>query len=165
MSKYFYRIFFLPLLLSVTSGFAQFCFDVPKENFYSGKPTIISNIRFEFNKPTLDTTSFACLHQLVDFLKQHDSLKINVRVHTDTRSAETQAKYSWKVTESRAKSIVDYLQQGIQPERLKCTGMGNTEPLIPDSNIVHLKSPEEIERAHATNRRCDFIISCTNFKN
>ena len=156
--KHFLLLLYLFLYVHVTN--AQNCFHVTDAAYTSGQPVIISKITFVFNKPEPDSSSFDCLDELVDFLKTHDSINIQVRVHSDSRSAEAMQKYGWKVTEARARAVADYLvNKGINANRVSHTGMGDSEPIIPSSIIQNLITLEEIERAHATNRRCDFKIT------
>ena len=98
--------------------------------------------------------------------------------HTDRVGSDA---YNNRLSESRAKSVVDYLiSAGIQPERLKWKGYGKSHPkkvtkrvarLYPqfkegqilNEEFVNSLSEEERDVADQINRRTEFKVTSTDF--
>ncbi len=90
----------------------------------------------------LNRTAKMVLNDLVSYLQKYEDVKLRVVGHT---SAEGTASYNQKLSENRAKSVVDYLVNcGIESSRLSYEGKGSSEQIDPDK-------PE-------LNRRTEFII-------
>jgi len=118
--------------------------------------TALKNVFFDLDKATLRQESFVELNKLVDFLKQHERLKIEIGGHTDTRG---DAQRNLALSDSRAKSVVDYLvSKGIARERLTSKGYGETLPLFSDEKIASFATEKEKEAAHQENRRTEYKI-------
>lgn len=104
------------------------------------------NVLFEKSKPIMLPESYAELDNLVAMLKRFPNKKVMVEGHTDNVG---DAALNLKLSEERAKAVVDYLiQKGISGSRLTFQGFGGTRPF----------SNEETAEAHARNRRVAFII-------
>ncbi|GAB4205736.1 MAG: OmpA family protein [Bacteroidia bacterium] len=117
----------------------------------------IEGIEYDFNKATLRPKSKEILDKIVDLLTLNDNISIEINAHTDSRGSD---KYNLKLSQERAQSCVDYLiSKGISKSRLRANGLGETQPLIPESEINKLvpKSPEW-EAAHQKNRRTTFRV-------
>lgn len=107
---------------------------------------IPKNVLFEKSKPVMLPESYAELDNLVAMLKRFPNKKVMVEGHTDNVG---DAALNLKLSEERAKAVVDYLvQKGISGSRLTFQGFGGTRPF----------SNEETAEAHARNRRVAFII-------
>lgn len=90
--------------------------------------------------------SYVELDNLVAMLKRFPNKKILVEGHTDNVG---DAALNLKLSEERAKTVVDYLvQKGISSSRLTYQGFGGTRPI----------TNEDTAEAHAKNRRVAFII-------
>lgn len=101
---------------------------------------------FGFNEAELNDEAKYFLDDLVKLLESNDQLSLEVIGHTDNIGTNQANK---KVSLSRAASVVDYLtEQGVNPKRLKMTGKGATEPLVPN----------DTEANRSKNRRVEFII-------
>jgi len=73
-------------------------------------------------------------------------MTIEVRGHTDAKGSDS---YNLRLSENRAKSVVDYLvSKGVNPKRLKYKGYGKSIPI--DTN--------ETEEGRSKNRRVEFKI-------
>ena len=73
-------------------------------------------------------------------------MQIEISGHTDDKGSDT---YNQKLSENRAKSVVDYLtEKGIKKERLEFKGYGESQPI----------SSNETEEGQQLNRRIEFKI-------
>lgn len=100
------------------------------------------------------------LDSLTAFLLIHPELKVEIRVHTDSRGNDS---YNLKLSEFRAKTLCSYLiSKGIFPEQLIPKGMGETLLQYSDEKINSMISNEEKELAHQKNRRMEIKIDSLN---
>ncbi len=114
-------------------------------------PLVIKNIFYDFDKATLRPESFPALDSLYDVLQSNPSIVVEIRSHTDSKGNDD---YNMKLSQNRAQSVVNYLtKKGISLDRLKATGMGETEPIAP--NEINGKDNPE---GRQLNRRTDFKI-------
>lgn len=121
-----------------------------------GSVIVLRNIFFDLNKYSLRDESQNELDRLIKMLNDNLKLKIEISGHTDTRGS---ASYNKKLSENRAKSVVDYLvDKGIDTERLEYKGYGQEQPIRTDAEIKKLKSKRAIEDAHQENRRTEFKV-------
>jgi outer membrane protein OmpA-like peptidoglycan-associated protein len=73
-------------------------------------------------------------------------MRIEISGHTDNKGS---AQYNQTLSESRSKSVVDYLiSKGIAKERLEYKGYGLTQPMASNDN----------EEGRQLNRRTEFKI-------
>lgn len=87
----------------------------------------IDNIYFDFDKATIRSESYAILDNLVNFLKENASARIELSAHTDAAGND---KYNLKLSDGRARSCFDYLvSKGIDPSRMVPKGYGETRLL------------------------------------
>lgn len=116
------------------------------KNIDEGASIILDNIFFEFNKTTLLPSSYPELDKVVAFMKESGVSLIEISGHTD---AEGSDEYNKKLSEGRAKSVVEYLvSQGIDAARLRAVGYGESRPI--DTNTT--------EPGRAQNRRVEFAL-------
>jgi outer membrane protein OmpA-like peptidoglycan-associated protein len=86
------------------------------------------------------------LQNLLGIMNQVPKLKIEISGHTDSKGS---AEYNKKLSERRAKAVVDYLiAKGVAPERLTFKGFGMERPLVSNDD----------EEGRALNRRTEFLI-------
>lgn len=106
----------------------------------------LKNIYFDFDKTTLKKESFVELNKVVDFLKQNESVEIEISGHTDSKGSDD---YNLNLSQGRSQSVVDYLiSQGIDSFRLTAHGYGETKPI--DTN--------DTDDGRANNRRVEFTV-------
>ncbi len=111
-----------------------------------GAKMILKNIFFEFGKSTLKPESFIQLDNVVLLMKTTPGLRIEISGHTDNVGS---AKANQKLSEDRAKAVVDYLvSRGIELARLEFKGYGFTQPVASNS------TPD----GRSQNRRVEFKI-------
>lgn len=137
------------------------------------KPQVVENIFFDFDKAELRPESQEALDAMAELLKEYPDVRIEFGAHTDRKGGED---YNQKLSERRAKSVVDYLiEAGIDPERLEYKGYGKSTPKIVSKRInkvfpqfeeetvlteefVNELSPEDQEVADQINRRIEFKV-------
>jgi outer membrane protein OmpA-like peptidoglycan-associated protein len=117
----------------------------PKE--LRGKKTVVlQNVLFETNKTNLLKESFEPLDKLLEQLQTNKTMKIEIRGHTDNEGDE---KLNQKLSEERAKTIVDYLvSKKIDKSRLSFKGFGSKQPI----------ASNDTEEGRQKNRRVEFVI-------
>jgi len=111
-----------------------------------GKRIRLDNLFFEFDKATLTAESGPELEKLVDLLTDYPLMRIHITGHTDDQGSD---EYNRKLSEARAKAVVDHLvEEGIDRERLSSEGLGEAEPVAPNTT----------EEGRALNRRVEFEV-------
>jgi outer membrane protein OmpA-like peptidoglycan-associated protein len=112
-----------------------------------GAKVVMKSIFFETGKATLKQASFQQLDNVIGFMKDNPTLKLEISGHTDNVGSV----YSnTKLSEARAKAVVDYMvKQGIEKTRLTFKGYGPTQPVAPNTT----------KDGKAKNRRVEFKIT------
>jgi outer membrane protein OmpA-like peptidoglycan-associated protein len=111
-----------------------------------GVKVILKNIFFEFGKSTLKPESYGELNHVVKFLQNNETLRLELSGHTDNIGTY---KYNKKLSEDRAKAVVDYLvKKGISQNRLTYKGYAYDQPIAPNTT----------EKGRAQNRRVEFKV-------
>jgi len=112
----------------------------------------LDNIYYDFDEATLRPESLSSLDKLLRMLYDNPQLEIELSSHTDSRGSK---RYNQKLSERRAKSVVDYLiSKGITPQRVKPVGYGELVPIAPNENPDGSDNPE----GRQLNRRTEFKI-------
>ena len=102
---------------------------------------------FDFDKAVLRPDHYAELNEVVSVMKANPNLRVEADGHTCDLGRE---KYNQKLSERRAKAVVDYLvNNGIDPQRLSWKGFGETQPAYPNTS----------EENRAKNRRVELTPS------
>ncbi len=111
-----------------------------------GKKVVLNNILFETGKSVLTPGSYVELDRLLNIMKENAQMKIEISGHTDKTGTEP---LNFKLSEARAKSVVDYLiQKGIDRSRMEYRGYGSLQPISDNSTVA----------GRAKNRRVEFKI-------
>jgi outer membrane protein OmpA-like peptidoglycan-associated protein/Tol biopolymer transport system component len=112
-----------------------------------GATVQIKHIYFDLGKATLKPESNAELDRLVELLKEHDHLVIEIGGHTDNKG---NSYLNQKLSGERALAVKNYLINvgKISEKRLQSKGYGYSKPV----------SPNDTEANRAKNRRVEFII-------
>jgi outer membrane protein OmpA-like peptidoglycan-associated protein/tetratricopeptide (TPR) repeat protein len=117
-----------------------------------GKIFNINKIYFAFDKFDIRSDVELDLAIIIYVMKQHPTMKIDVRAHTDSRQS---FQYNKALSEKRAKSTIKWLvKHGIDSSRLTGTGYGETQLANKCADGV-----ECTEAEHKVNRRSEFIIT------
>lgn len=112
-----------------------------------GREIFLYDIYYNFDSAKLLPDSKAALDRIILLLQSNPSLKLEFGSHTDSRGTH---EYNDKLSEERAKSVVDYLvNSGINRTRLSWKGYGKRHPLI---------AKPATEGEHRMNRRTSFKI-------
>jgi outer membrane protein OmpA-like peptidoglycan-associated protein len=112
-----------------------------------GKSYVLEYVYFDFDKSNLLPGSHHELDKLVNFMKLHPSLHVLITGHTDNFGGET---YNLNLSESRAKSVADYLKaNGINEQRIDHNGVGSSYPI--DDN--------DTKEGRERNRRVEFMLT------
>jgi outer membrane protein OmpA-like peptidoglycan-associated protein len=109
---------------------------------------IINRVYYELNSATLSSDSKEQLDQLSSILNLNPALTVELNAHTDSRG---KSEYNYKLSESRAQSIVQYLvSKGIRKDRLSVKAWGETSLVNECTDQVVCEEGE-----HAVNRRTE----------
>ncbi|KJD32438.1 membrane protein [Tamlana nanhaiensis] len=111
----------------------------------------LEEIYFDFDKWDIREDAAQVLNVLVDIMKKYPTMEIEVSAHTDVRGPD---EYNLNLSKRRAASTLEYLvSQGIERNRLKSIGYGETQPL---NKCV--KEGICTDDEYDENRRCEFTI-------
>lgn len=140
----------------------------------------VENIEYDFNKANLREESTVSLDYLVELLRVNANITIELRANTDFRGSYED---NLLLSQNRARSVVSYLvDHGINQERLIPKGMGETSPVtvskkislkypflkegdvLSETFINNLSSAQDKEICHQLNRRTEFAVLRTDFK-
>ncbi len=112
-----------------------------------GAKVVMKNIFFETGKNTMKQESFQQLNNVIEFMKDNNTLKLEISGHTDNVGSLSA---NLKLSEMRAKSVVDYMiKGGIDKSRLTYKGYGPNQPVAPNNTPA----------GKAQNRRVEFKIT------
>jgi peptidoglycan-associated lipoprotein len=144
------------------------------------QPINVDNIFYEFSKWDLLPESIAALDTLVSLLKLNPTVAIELMSHTDCRGNDAD---NVVLSQKRAQSVVDYLiSKGIQQGRLTAKGYGKDIPKTVDNKVLklhpflkkgqelacqfieRLKKEEEREICHQLNRRTEFKVTSSEYR-
>ncbi len=117
-----------------------------------GVKKIITNpIHFDFDAYKIVREAAIELDKVVDIMKKHPTIKIELTSHTDSRGPD---KYNMILSKNRAKSSKNYLvRHGISADRITSVGYGETKPVNHCTNGVKCTNEE-----YLLNRRTEFIV-------
>jgi len=111
-----------------------------------GTKVVLENIYFETSKATLKPDSYEQLNQVIKFLENNETIRLEISGHTDNTGS---LKINTKLSEERAKAVVDYfVAQGISASRLESKGYAFTQPI----------APNDTEAGREQNRRVEFKV-------
>jgi len=117
-----------------------------------GKPIILKDIYYDFDKATLRPQSYIVLDTIVSIMQDNTNIIIEMSAHTDSKGKD---EYNMKLSQKRAQSCVDYLiSKGISSERMIAKGYGETRPIAPNTMPNGKDNPE----GRQLNRRTEFKV-------
>lgn len=120
--------------------------DLTRQILEPGKPILLKNIYFEFDKDELMPRSYVELNKLLTIMQENPNMVIEIIGHTDDIGDDDYNKY---LSRCRAKSVVTFLLESkILPARLRYKGAGEKEPVVPNNT----------EEGRAKNRRVEFAV-------
>ncbi|HEY5960745.1 MAG TPA: OmpA family protein [Polyangiaceae bacterium] len=111
------------------------------------KIEIDEKVQFEHDKAVILPVSFGLLDEVTKVMKENPQItKVLVEGHA---SVEGDAAHNLKLSDDRAKSVMNYLvQHGIDKSRLTSKGFGTTQPI----------ADNKTEEGREKNRRVEFTI-------
>jgi OmpA-OmpF porin, OOP family len=111
------------------------------------------NIEFDYDKAVLKPEYFDKLDVIVKVLQRDPGATARVEGHADKRKT-SDYQYNVKLSERRAKAVVDYLVEvgGIERVRLTYKGYGFTRPVVPNDTEENMQK----------NRRTEIYIRGSN---
>lgn len=116
-----------------------------------GKPIVLKNIFYDFDKWNIRPDAEPELDNLVQILQDNPEIYIELSSHTDCRGKAT---YNQKLSQKRAESAVNYIiAKGIPAEKITAKGYG--ESVLVNGCRDGVKCPED---AHQLNRRTEFKV-------
>lgn len=125
---------------------STYIIDIGLQPLEANASIILNNIFFDVNRFELRQESIAELDRVVQLLKENPSVKIMISGHTDNTG---KAADNSKLSNSRAKSVVDYLiSKGIESSRLQYKGLGSAQPV----------SENNTEEGRTRNRRTELTV-------
>lgn len=108
--------------------------------------TFDSGILFDFDSYSLRPAARENLSELAASLIRYPESEVLIVGHTDATGAED---YNQRLSENRAQTASSFLaQQGVDPSRIRSTGMGEMEPI----------ASNETEAGQQENRRVEVAI-------
>ncbi|PUZ28729.1 hypothetical protein DCC81_04385 [Chitinophaga parva] len=120
-----------------------------------GKPIVLEDIHYDFDKATLRPESKPVLDSIVTLMKDNADIHIEMSAHTDSKGKDA---YNMKLSQARAQSCVDYLvSKGVPVSRLIARGYGKTRPVAPNT----LPNGKDNPAGRALNRRTEFKVLST----
>ncbi len=119
---------------------------IETEEIKKGNAFTLNDILYESNSSQFKETSKIVLDGFIDWLKKSKDIKIEIQGHTDDIGPN---KSNLALSMDRAFNVMEYLLiNGIEKERLRFKGYGETNPKVPNNST----------KSRAINRRTDFLI-------
>ncbi|MEX2371400.1 MAG: OmpA family protein [Bacteroidales bacterium] len=111
-----------------------------------GTKVVLDNIYFETGKSVLTSSSYESLNQVVRFLTNNESVRLEISGHTDNTGS---LRINTNLSEARAKAVVDYVVGGgIPASRLEYKGYADSQPV----------APNDTREGREMNRRVEFKV-------
>jgi len=108
-----------------------------------GTKVVLENIYFETNKATLTAASYPQLNQVISFLENNETVRLEISGHTDNVGS---LKANLKLSEERAKAVVDYMvANGISKSRLEWKGYAFNQPIAPNDTPAGREQNRRVE--------------------
>jgi len=116
------------------------------------KTFVLENIYYDFDKWNIRPDAAIELDKLVNILKEHPEIDIELSSHTDSRGSNP---YNKSLSQRRAESAVSYIiSKGIDPKRIVAKGYGEEKLREPCPDGINCT-----EEQHQKNRRTEFTIT------
>ena len=103
-------------------------------------------IEFDYDRATIRPESDSKIAEVVDILRRYPTMRLEIRGHTDDVGEE---EYNQELSERRAAAVADRIvAAGIDRDRLKVEGFGESRPLVPNDSDENRRK----------NRRTEFVV-------
>ena len=119
-----------------------------KEDFFLrrvevGTKVVLNNIYFETGKAILRPESYEALDQVLRFLENNPSMRLEISGHTDNTGS---LRINQKLSRDRAAAVVNYLvQKGIPQAMLESRGYADTQPIATNSTADGRQQNRRVE--------------------
>jgi outer membrane protein OmpA-like peptidoglycan-associated protein len=101
---------------------------------------------FDFDKATLQPSSYPELNRAVALMKANPSMEVEIAGYTDAQGTDA---YNKDLSQRRANTVRDYIvRQGIPQTRVAAVGYGESNPV----------ATNDTEDGRAENRRVEFVV-------
>ena len=111
-----------------------------------GIKVVLDNIYFQTGKAILRPESEEALNQVLRFLENNPSMRLEISGHTDNTGS---LRINQKLSRDRASAVVNYLVgKGIPQEMLESKGYADTQPVAENSTV----------EGRTKNRRVEFKV-------
>ena len=131
--------------IPATTKYQELQLDIKLLKIQKEAKIVLRNVFFESGKTTLKTESFSELDKLIEIMKSNPKMKIEIGGHTDNKSSRA---LNIKLSEARAKAVVQYLSKKIDKSRMTFKGYAFDVPV----------ASNDTEDGRAQNRRVEFKI-------
>ncbi|HEY8078954.1 MAG TPA: OmpA family protein [Labilithrix sp.] len=121
----------------------------PRVELRDNKIEIREKIQFEVNKAIIKPESFGLMKEIGDVIKANPQVKkLSIEGHA---SAEGNAQYNKKLSDDRAKAVMDYLvkKENVPADHLTAKGWGSEKPIGDNTT----------EEGREKNRRVEFLVT------
>lgn len=106
----------------------------------------LKGVNFEFDSAELTAASESILDGVVQILKRHSDLEVEIAGHTDSRGSES---YNARLSKSRAKAVMEYLvAHGANAGMLTAKGYGESEPVADNASDEGRAKNRRVELRH-----------------
>jgi OOP family OmpA-OmpF porin len=117
-----------------------------------GKPVILKDVLFDFNKATLRPETKKALDYVVKLMLDNPTFKIELAAYTDAIGGKA---YNLKLSQARAQACVNYIvSKGVNRAQIIAKGYGSAKPIAPNKLPNGKDNPE----GRQLNRRTEFTI-------
>jgi outer membrane protein OmpA-like peptidoglycan-associated protein len=141
-----YMLFSENFSLSLQQGDTAYNMDIPLQPIEANAVTVLKNIFYDPNRYELKPQSLVELDEVVQFMKDNPTIKIQINGHTDNSGKPAD---NIILSENRARSVISYLvAKGIVNTRLSFKGWGETQPIADNGSV----------QGRALNRRTELKI-------
>jgi outer membrane protein OmpA-like peptidoglycan-associated protein len=104
---------------------------------------VLNNIFFDFDMAILKPESFPELDRIITVMKEKTGMEIEIAGHADATGPEL---YNLRLSERRAKSVVDYLTgKGIPGNRISVVFLGESKPVAPNTTVDGRRRNRRVE--------------------
>ncbi len=116
------------------------------------KSIVLENIYYGYDSANIRDDAAVELNKLVSLLEDNPQIKIELGSHTDSKGQDD---YNMGLSRRRAESAVNYvISRGIDKNRIRARGYGETQPIASNSNPDGSDNPEGRQK----NRRTEIKV-------
>jgi outer membrane protein OmpA-like peptidoglycan-associated protein len=117
--------------------------ELDRSKLRKGQIIKVEQIYFIADSPDIVITSYEVLDELYEFLAENKDVKIEIGGHTN---GLPEHEYCDKLSTSRAKAVVDYLnRKGIPQSQLDYKGYGKRRPIAPNNTEKGREKNQRVE--------------------